>query len=150
MVLRGAQMTFLLANWRLVGMAAVLLFVGGYVLHCERVKSNWAEAKAIAHRQDAENAKQALRDLKNKERSDENYQRNITRLAADVKRLRDARPSLLPAPAPGATDPERICFDRTDLSSALLRYREGVLGVLTEGAKAVEGLDEVKAWARQR
>src|SRR5687768_1846099 len=72
-------------TWIIVGVAA--LAAGGYIWHCERTKNLWAEAQAIAQRQNAENAKQAHRDLLNKERSDENYQRNLARLRADVKRL---------------------------------------------------------------
>lgn len=143
-------MPLLLANWRLIGMALMLLGVGGYVLHCEHVKKNWAEAKAIAERQNAENAKQAHRDLLNKERSDENYKRDMARLAADLKRLRNSRPSLLPPAAPGAADPDRACFSRADLTSALQRYRDGVVELLGEGAAAVEGLDEAKEWVRRR
>ena len=119
-------------------------------MHCERVKSNWDEAKAIADRQAAENAKQALRDLKNKERSDEDLSRRMSRLHADVKRLRDASPSLLPAAAPGAADPDRITFSRAELDAALRSYREGILGIVEEGAAAVEGLDTAKAWAKAR
>lgn len=142
-------MIFLLANWRLIGIALMLLGVGGYIAHAEYTKAQWNKAKAIAQQQQAENAKRALRDLHNKERSDENYQRNLNRLRADVKRLRDSRTSILPAAPSGATDPDRICFSRTDLDTALRDYRAGVLGLLEEGAKAVEGLDEAKAWSQE-
>lgn len=135
-------------TWIIAGVAA--LAVGGYVLHCEHVKSNWQKAKAIAEEQDRANAKQALRDLQTKERSDENYARNLARLAADVKRLRHARTSLLPAPSPSSTSPDRACFDRGELDAALRRYRDGVIGLVEEGAKAVEGLDEAKAWVGGR
>lgn len=131
-------------SWIVAGVATLL--VGGYVLHCEHVKSNYEKAKAIAEAQATENAKKALRDVKSKERSDENYQRNLTRLAADVKRLRDSRPSLLPAASPSAPDPQRITFDRAELDAALRSYREGVLGLVAEGAAAVEGLDTAKVW----
>jgi hypothetical protein len=135
-------------SWIVAGV--VVLAAGGYVLHCEHVKSNWAEAKAIAERQNAENAKKALRDLRNKERSDENYQRDIRRLAADVKRLRDARPSFVPSGGSSSGGAERACFDRADIDTALQRYRDGIIGLLGEGAAAVEGLDEAKAWVRGR
>ena len=132
-------------SWIVAGV--VVLAAGGYILHCEHTKNKWAEAKAIAARQDAENAKQAMRDHHAKERSDENYQRNMARLAADVKRLRNASPSLVPAAPAGSPDPDRICFSRPDLAAALRGYRDGVVQLLGEGAAAVEGLDEAKVWA---
>jgi hypothetical protein len=143
-------MTFLLANWRLIGMALMLLGVGGYITHCQYTKRVWAEAQAIAQRQGAENAKQAHRDLLNKERSDENYQRNLARLRADVKRLRNARPSFVPPAVPGATDPDRACFSRPELDAALRSYRDGIIELLGEGAAAVDGLDEAKSWVQGR
>lgn len=147
----------LIANWKLVLIGLVLAAVGGYIWHCESVKSSWEEAKAIANRQNAENAKQALRDIKNKERSDENYQRNISRLAADIKRLRNASASNLPSVAPGSPSADRACFDRAEFTEALRRYRDSVARgraelreLIGEGAKAVEGLDAAKAWAADR
>jgi methionine synthase I (cobalamin-dependent) len=140
----------LIANWRQILAGAAVLAVVGYVLHCEAVKEDWKEAQAIAQRQAAENAKQALRDLKNKERTDENYQRNIARLAADVKRLRNARPSFVPSAGGSPGSAELACFDRAALDDALQRYRAGIIGLLEEGAKAVEGLNEARAWAADR
>lgn len=140
----------LLANWRLIAAGLVAVAVGGYILHCEHVKTELAASVAIAEQQQKENAKTALRDQTNKERSDENYARNISRLNADLGRLRNASPRVLPAAAPGAANPDRACFDRTELSAALRGYREGVLGLVGEGAAAVEGLDESKAWAKDR
>ena len=140
----------LLGNWKLVAAGLVVAIVGGYVIHCEITKKNWNEAKAIAQRQQAENAKQALRDLKNKERSDENYQRNLNRLAADVKRLRDARPRFVPSAGSSAGSAETACYDRAELDAALQRYRDGVIQLLGEGAAAIEGLNEAKAWQQGR
>jgi hypothetical protein len=134
-------------SWIVAGV--VVLAAGGYVLHCEHVKKNWAEAAAIAQRQTAENAKQVLRDVKAKERSDENYTRNLARLRADLNRLRDSRASLLPSAPAGAADPDRACFDRPQLDAALRAYREGILGIIGEGAAALEGLDEARVWAQE-
>lgn len=144
------MIALLLANWKLILIGLVVAAVGGYVLHCERAKTGLAASVAIAEQQQRENAKTALREQANKERSDENYARNISRLNSDLVRLRNARPGVLPAAAPGAANPDRACFDRTELSAALRNYREGVLGLVGEGATAVEGLDESKAWAKDR
>ena len=134
--------------WVVAGLVAFA--AGAYVIHCEHVKGNWKEAQALAQAQIASNAKQALRDVKSKERSDENYQRNISRLRADVKRLRDARPVFVPVAGSSPGSAESACYDAAELDAALQRYREGILGLLEEGAAAVEGLDEARSWAQGR
>lgn len=141
---------FLLGNWKLIAVGLLAVTVGMYVWHCERAKNKLAASIALAEQQAVENAKQALRDLKNKERVDENYIRNVTRLRADVKRLRNASASLVPPAPAGSPSPERACFDRADLTAAIRSYREGVLGLLEEGGAAVEGLDEARRWAGGR
>lgn len=137
----------LLANWKLIAFGAVALAVGGYVWYCERSKDQLAASKAIAEQQAIQNAKQAYRDLKNKERADENYERRINRLRADVKRLRDSSASLLPPAPSGSPSPERACFDRTQLDAALRKFAGGASELVGEGAAAVEGLDVAKEWA---
>lgn len=144
------MIALLLGNWKLILIGLVVAAVSGYVLHCEHVKAELSASVAIAEQQQRENAKTALRDLKNKERSDENYARNISRLNTDLGRLRNAGPRGLPPAAPGSANPDRACFDRTELSAALRVYREGVLGLVGEGAAAVEGLDTAKSWAGNR
>ena len=141
---------FLLANWKLIAIGLLAAAVGAYVWHCERAKDRLAASIAIAEQQAVQNAKQALRDLKNKERSDENLQRNLGRLRADVVRLRNASASVLPAAPTGAGDPQRACFDRAQLDDALRRFAGGAAELVGEGAAAVEGLDSLKDWAGSR
>jgi hypothetical protein len=145
-------LSFLLAYWRVAVVSLLAAAIGGYLLHCENTKRSYAEASAAGQRQAAENARQALRDLKNKERSDENYQRSLSRLRADVKRLRNSSGNLLPTAAGSASSPDRtrVCFDRGELDLALRRFTAGIEGIITEGAAAIIGLDEAKAWARDR
>lgn len=147
----------LIGNWKLILIGIVAVAVGAYIWHCESVKEDWAKAKAIGRQQEAENARQALRDLTRKERSDENYERNIARLNNDVARLRNTSTSNLPTAAPGSASAERVTLDRAELGTALRSYREEVArgreeirGLIGEGAKAVEGLDEAKRWAKDR
>lgn len=144
----------LLANWRLIALGAALLGVGGYVWMCERAKDELVASKAIAEQQAVQNAKQAFRDLKAKERSDENYERRIARLAVDLERLRNASPSNLPTAAPGPAGTPTVTFDRSELDAALRSYRDEVArgraeirGIVGEGAAAVEALDTAKEWA---
>jgi hypothetical protein len=140
----------LVANWRVIALGLVVLAVGGYVWSCERAKDKLVAQKVIAEQQAVENAKQAFRDLKNKERADEEYERRINRLRADVKRLRDASSSLLPPAPAGTPSPERACFDRADLDRALSDFARGAADLVGEGAAAVEGLDTAKGWAKNR
>lgn len=134
--------------WIVAGI--VVLTAAGYAIHCEHAKGELSASVSLAKQQAAENAKQALRDVRNKERSDEENDRRMARLRADVRRLRDASPSFVPAPVSGASDPDRACFDRAELDSALRGYRAGIVGLLEEGAAAVEGLDTAKAWEKSR
>jgi hypothetical protein len=123
----------------------IVLAVGGYVWHCEAVKAENTKAAAIAEQQQIENAKKAFRDLKVKERSDENYE---LRIAALERRLRQPRASLLPAVTPAAGSPPTITFDHRQLDDALRSFDSGVAELVGEGEKAVIGLDEARSWAR--
>lgn len=142
-----ALIPLLLANWRLVALGLILAAVGGYVWSCERAKDKLAASVAIAEQQARENAKQALRDLKAKERADENYERRISRLNADIGRLRNASADLLPPTSASSPSDERACFDRADLNRALSDFARGAADLVGEGQKAVEGLDTAKEWA---
>ena len=68
------------------------------------------------------------------------------------KRLRDARAGggYVPAPAPGApsTDPGRVCFDRSELESAIGRLDAGVQGLIGQGDAAKLRLSAGAEWAR--
>lgn len=132
-------------SWIVTGVITVA--AGTYVWHCEEVKEEAVRAEAIAEQRSRQNALQALRDLKAKERADEEYERRIGRLRADVKRLRDASASVLPPAPSGSPSPERACFDRAELDLALRRFSEGAAELVGEGAEAVEGLDTAKEWA---
>ena len=132
------------ASWIVAGVVAVA--VGGYVWHCESVKSDRARQDGIAEEQKRQNALIALRQLKQKERADENYERRITRLAADTKRLRE-RPSILPPSSAPAGSAEAITFDRGKLDDALRAFTGGVSDLVGEGDKAAIGLDEARRWA---
>lgn len=139
----------LFANWRLIAIGLAIAAVLGYVYHCRSVSKQLAQSIAAAEEQARANAKQVLRDLKNKERSDENYARNIARLDADLARLRRS-PGVLPAAGSSPGSAERACFDRPQLDAALQRFVAGVTDLVGEGAKAIEGLDEAKQWAQER
>jgi hypothetical protein len=93
------------ASWIVAGV--VVLAAGAYVWRCEAIQDDMVRAEAIAQQQAAENARKALEALKAKERADENYTRNLDRLRADLKRLRNARTDFVPAPSASAPSPDR-------------------------------------------
>lgn len=129
--------------WIFGGILAVA--VGGYVLHCEHAKGKLAEQAAIAKEQEKTNAATAMRQLKLKERTDEEYERRI----ADLRgRLRVKPASVLPAAPTTATDPQLACFDYSLLERALQRLDNGVRGLLEEGDEAAIGLEIAKRWAQ--
>jgi hypothetical protein len=134
--------------WNLVVYGLIALGVGGYVLHCEHVKKELAQSIAVAEEQIRENERQAARDKKLKEQSDENYKKRIARVNADLKRLRESGAGFLSTPAAGSADASRTTYDRADVDAALRAYRAEIIELLGEGQKAVEGLDEGRVWAR--
>lgn len=99
-------------------------------------------------------ALQALADLKNKERADDENKRTVATLRADVKRLRDerdrARGSYVPPAPAGAARPDLACFDRAALESALRELVVEVRGLVDEGAAATVDLNTAKLWEQGR
>ena len=98
------------------------------------------------------NALIALKDLRDKERADDENRRIADSLRADVGRLRDAadraRGSFVPAAPAGAGRPELACFDRAGLESALRDLVAEIRGLVDEGAAAALALDTAKRWAQ--
>lgn len=95
---------------------------------------------------------QEKQDKLNKERTDAEVKDNLDRLRADNKRLRNARASVRAVPdtasAPG--DPDRACFDRTQLESAVQLLDSEVSGLVEQGSEAVVKLNAAKDWALRR
>ena len=139
-------------SWIAAGILA--LAVGGYVWHCEATKRDHAQLVARleeqAKAQEIANAKEALRQAKNKERTDEEQNRRLADLRRANKRLRDelADTVFVPPAAPGSASSDLACFDREQLNGALRAFAAGVQGLIEEGGEAVIGLDAAKGWAR--
>ncbi len=92
---------------------------------------------------------QEKKDKLNKEQTDAETKRTLAALRADNKRLRDARAvgSYVPSAASSTSDPDRACFDRAQLESAVRLLDSEVSGLVEQGSEAVIKLDIVKAWA---
>lgn len=109
---------------------------------------------ALGEAAKAKAAQQALHDLKNRERTDDENARTIATLRTDIARLRlerdSARGSYVPAAPTGAARPDLACFDRAALESALRELVAEVRGFVDEGAEATLNLNTAKLWNTQR
>lgn len=83
-----------------------------------------------------------------KEQSDVENDRNSAAAAADAHQLRDARSrgSFVPLKPPSAGSPERACFDRAELESAIQRLDDEVSGLFAKGDQAVIDLNTAIRW----
>jgi hypothetical protein len=115
-------------------------FVGG-------VAALGAAAKAAA-------AKQALHELKNKERTDEENLRThaaTQRLIAGLRRAaaaRDSRGGSVPAaPAGSVCPPGQTCFDTAEYQRALGDFDRETRQLADEGTAVTTDLDSAKRWA---
>lgn len=147
---------FLIGNWKLLGMIALVGSVLTYVLHCEHVKRDRdqiiAKLQVQAEEQEKRNKEQVARDRKAKEAADESAKKQMATLQRTIKRLRDERqraPSVPAAPA-SSSRPDLACFDRAELSRAVGNLEAGVEGLVAEGAAAALELDAAREWARGR
>lgn len=100
------------------------------------------EAKAAAAAREAT-------DKTRKETADAENSAALATLAADIQRLRNARPrgGFLPAPGPAARSPDAVSFQRAELERALRAFDSGAAGLVAEGDKARVDLDSAKKWA---
>lgn len=156
-------------NWllgKIVGNPAVLLAivlaaflaggsaawtVQGWRLDAVQSKFDGFVATAKAQGEAAQTLKlaQEKKDKLNKEKIDAEVKRSLDRLRADNQRLRQQRPggSFVPSTASAAGSPDRACFDRAQLESAVRVLDSEVSGLVEQGSEAVTKLDFAKAWA---
>lgn len=129
------------AAWKFQGMrlATVQAKFDGFV----------ASTKAQGEAAQTLKAAQEKKDKLNKEQADAETKRTLTTLRADVKRMRDARArsGFVPSTASAAGSPDRACFDRAQLESAVRVLDSEVSGLVEQGSEAVTKLDFAKAWA---
>lgn len=153
-------MTFLLANWRLIAVAALVAVLGGYGmtmrLQRDNARSEYAEFKAQTAKAAWQAAEKALQetiaDQKRKEAADAENSDALATLAGTIKRLRDSRAGsgvLPPSPSsPGGAD--IACFDRPALERAYGELVAGLRELSDEGSKTAVDLDTAKRWAQGR
>lgn len=160
------MLSLLIANWRWVLMGLLLAALGIQTWRLgnaedalESVQTAYSEyrggVKALGEAAAKRAALQALRDLQDKERADDEAKRNTDRFTADIGRLRqqldNARRSTVPPAPTGSKCPDgQACFDRADLERALGKLLADVRGLADEGSKVVIDLDSAKRWANSR
>jgi len=145
-------------QYMLLGVAAlVAASMGfGYVkgAHHEALKAARFEAATEALGKAAQTAKatKEKQDKLNKEQTDAQIKRDLDRLRADNQRLRNerARIRFVPDTASAAGSPDRACFNRPQLESAIQLLDSEVQGIVEQGSEAVIKLDAVKVWAQRR
>ena len=129
------------AAWKFQGMrlATVQAKFDGFVA---TVKAQGEAAQTLKLAQETQ-------DKLNKEQTDAETKRTLTTLRADVKRMRDARAAsrFVPAAASATGSPDRACFDRTQLESAVRVLDSEVSGLVEQGSEAVTKLDLARAWS---
>ena len=144
--------------YMLLGMAALVAAAMGFGYvkgaHHEALKAAKFEATTEALGKAAQTAKAARekQDKLNKEQTDAETKRNLDRLRADNQRLRDerARIRFVPEAASAAGSPDRACFNRPGLESAIRVFTQEVSGIVEQCGETVIKLDAAKAWAQRR
>jgi hypothetical protein len=110
------------------------------------------KTEALGKQAEADAAVRKLKDMKNKERTDEEVTRRTAALNATIAGLRNerARGSFVPAAPAASGSPDRAAFDRAELERAIRGLDQGVQGLVDEGSAAVIKLDESRRWAQER
>lgn len=142
----------------MAGLALVIAFLAG--VHWESKKTAKAAAAFEAYKSQvagaaaerkAADARQALADLKAKERADENQNRRAARQRDRIVELRvdtDHRYEPAPAAAPSAVCPEGLaCFDRDAFERARRDLVEGLRRLADEGTAVENALRTAREWA---
>lgn len=114
--------------------------------------------RALGEQAKARAKEQEVKDKKLKEVADAENKDLRRKLGLRERELRDvrarARTNIVPAPAPGAADPDRAVFSRTELERGiqqdLARAEEQLEALAGKGAKAVVDLNTARKWAQEK
>ena len=117
-----------------------------------RYDSFVAQTRIIGEQAQKDAKAKAETDQRTKERFDAEQKKLVAANTALAKRLLDTRSggSYLPAASPGASHPDRACFNRTELDGAIRHLDVGVSGIVEKGNAARIGLDTARVWAQGR
>lgn len=111
-----------------------------------------ATTKVIGEQAAKDAKKVEAADKLKKEKSDAEFKVVSAANVALARKLREARShsNYLPPAAATSSSPERACFQRTELESAIGRLDTGVSGIAEKGDAARIGLDTAKGWAQAK
>jgi len=151
-------MNFLLLFWKpiAVAVAVIGLTVAWRVqtARLDTVKREYAafqaQVKALGDVAEAKARAKEKADLAIKTRIDHENKTLRATLAAESKRMSDARAgsSFLPQPSTGTPSPT-VTADRAKLETALRDFDTAVAGLVDEGDRAIADLNSAKSWASQ-
>jgi hypothetical protein len=143
--------TLLLSNWKLVLLGVLVLALG---IQSYRLQGAQGEVQVLTVEARARQERDALRELqnlKNKERTDEEYLAARKRASNSVVRVDG--PGIKPRETvPSTSGPDPIaCFDRGKLNQELAglieRHAERLSGIAREGEGVASDYRACKAWA---
>lgn len=147
-------MPFLLANWKLILLAALVassvLFFKLWRGAVEDLTVFKAQVAAIGEQAKKDKERIEAENKLNKEKTDANHKRTTAALRADVARLRNAHGGSVSIPAPSAGSPNVSCFDAAKFADSVRAFDQGILGLVESGGQAVIDLDAAKGWAQNR
>jgi hypothetical protein len=142
-----------------IGLAAVCLFLGTFLYIsnlklqlCERNYAAFVQAtKAQGEAADAARIKIDKDNQAKKAKADAENKATVAALRADVKRLRDSRPSggQIPAAPQGSSRPDLACFDRAEYQRAWGEFVKGIRELFDEGSESTVNLNTAKEWAKE-
>ena len=107
------------------------------------------ETRVLGEAAKKEKADKEASDKRNKELTDAENKRTIDGLRTTVSKLRNARAGsgFVPGAASPTGRPDRACFDRAELESAIRGLDQEVQGFVDKGSEAVVNLNSAKIWA---
>lgn len=145
------------ANWAILAFGLALGAVPAWVFQGARLDASVAkydlfveQVKSVGELAEVE-AKRIEADHKRlKEVADNENKLALDTLRADIKRMRNERPSgsFVPAAASGSSRPDLACYDRTEFVGAVGRVIDGVRGLADEGSTTTVNLNTAKVWAQ--
>jgi hypothetical protein len=139
----GGGVAWKVQGWRLDAAKAELKTTKAeYATFVRETERLGIEAQAKAN-------KKAKADKEAKQEADHAYETRINLLTADNRRMRNARSNsnFVPAATAGTENPYLVCFDRTQLESAIRDLDLGVQGLVDRGDEAAVGLEVARKWA---
>lgn len=144
---RGFAFPAFLLNPKLLAALAVAALTAAALWYTYRLGGD-APREQIKARERAD-AVEYSRQLRNKERTDEESERRAVATAAELDRLRKL-PKWEPGPAPAQTrcPDDQVCYDRAEFTAATRSQREEVRSIVGEGAKVADLLQDAQEWSR--